>query len=372
MIRKWEKILFNEMSVLDACILHIKEKHGLAGSYFNRYTMLLSDLKEEYDKALEKARKIAGNPEVIRYLIYSQNSPLMSEIEKNLRECGNIREKESYIFSLLLKFKDLSDVLNKPEDEKSPDYDGRLRIFYLFTKIVNSCSFEQSDEVEDYFTYIADAAKTFVRRLDVLLIKFSYELGVTLDIIKLQEQCGVLLDIERDTDTLAYHFGSREMAVFYLNAFNTESVQLKGNSDGGSSLSDCTQTFHTSGYTKEDLEKIFNALKHEGFIEANTDLGNWLCIFGKNSGKACPEPIIWTGSQISLGALIDELSDSNKTIWKLTKKLFRIRIGTGDIKEPNIRSLAKDKSHIKKKDREYQDWDNLKTILSGALNLRVR
>lgn len=116
-------------------------------------------------------------------------------------------------------------------------------------------------------------------------------------------------------------------------------------------------TFHSSE-TAETLKTIFQYLKKERYIDAQTNEQIWLYVCGKvkiNSNDFLP--INWTCDQESLAILVYYLfmNSDNKSLWKITEKVFTI-----NGKVPNTNSM---KSAMSKYNKDWKDVSDRKKTL---------
>lgn len=104
------------------------------------------------------------------------------------------------------------------------------------------------------------------------------------------------------------------------------------------------QLHYNAPHSKEKLKAIFEGLKKDGFIAADSDLADWLYICGVGEKKTAYKPINWLKNQNLLAWLIYELEYNNETInWKPAEDCFTVKG-----KKPNINSMKLEISQCKK------------------------
>lgn len=212
----------------------------------------LEQIKEAYDEF---------DYTVIEYT----DSSLMNEIATNLSECKTDKEKEKYIFSLLKPFKELSDiyypkaVINQIEN-KITDYNEKIKKIqegcsnkkedekhtYGLNRIIDNCrmqigriryinkrfyeilrvSPDEEHRVEWWLINFLEIERLFANRLDALLLEHG------IDLMRLQEECGIYLKLHRRVEDVEPYIGSMKLAQKYIDELGThkENKQIKENS----------------------------------------------------------------------------------------------------------------------------------------------
>lgn len=250
---------FDFGGVVHNCIDYIRHKYDLG--YLPRLDSYKEDEKsqnfyeEVYPKVINEKTE-AFDESVIIY----HESPLIDEIESNLRECLSKEEKERYIFSLLKPFSEIAKVycpvaeINRIKEEitklekdrklwaaiyaeqiqyedittESDNSKGQIdacnslikksneqieRLNYInrqFCKITNQQENEPGT-VEYCLSMFLDVQVMFSNKLDALLLMHG------IDLIKLQEKCGIYLKSHRLITDVDFYIGSLELAQKYIN-----------------------------------------------------------------------------------------------------------------------------------------------------------
>lgn len=149
------------------------------------------------------------------------DSPLMDEIEGNLKDCKTDTQKENYLFSLLLPFGNgwkgcgYARVFNPKTEMEQKDW--ALYVNRQFCEILNKADNENS--VEYCLHRFSRAAKMFADRLDALLLTYG------IDLLRLQRECGVYLKEYRIITDVDLYIGSRELAQRYIDALPKDNAR---------------------------------------------------------------------------------------------------------------------------------------------------
>lgn len=246
-------------------------------------------LQNGREKAANETREKLYNEEMTKRIlkaaedfddsvIYADDSPLMNEIEANLKECQTDAQKKRYLFSLLKPFvlsgcgfarvfTPIAEInqLNKqieeleksktnwqamPQDEQLKDEDGepwgtpkeqveactkeikRLKeqiewerhVNNRFVELTCSASGEnprwlQDGTVENCLHAFVHFERTFANRLDALLLTYG------IDLMELQKESGLYLKAGRLTEELIPYIGSKKLAQKYIDALQKEPQQ---------------------------------------------------------------------------------------------------------------------------------------------------
>jgi len=174
-------------------------------------------------------------------VIEYSDSPLIDEISDNLNECKTMQEKERYLHTLIVPFKELSDLLH-PEFATKQRIDNELSIYdefeehkrrlideykrlemisERFRQILN----EPTDDVEKSLRFFHFLSLMFVNKLDALCLQNG------IDFMKLQKDCGTCMKKYRSITDVEDYVGSYELAKKYINELNTDpSKQAVGKS----------------------------------------------------------------------------------------------------------------------------------------------
>lgn len=192
--------------------------------------------QRHYDVELPK--RIKEQFEVFdRTVLYDGNtSPLFEEIGDNVDEQRTPTARERYAFSLLTPFKNFADkydptaLIAQEEQQmsllKDDEWESRHRQLIERHKYISRRYFEltikysgnengpcwQNGTVENCMGVLHDAASHFANRLDALLLTYG------IDLLRLQEECGVYLKRRRLIADVEYYIGSTELAEKYIKA----------------------------------------------------------------------------------------------------------------------------------------------------------
>jgi hypothetical protein len=250
---------YQSEGVVPDCIAMIRERYDLGifqGDWKCWYqNILYQEIKEAVEAFDNSIIACLGSSLIL-------DSPLIDEIRDNLSECRTMQEKERYIHSLIVPFKELSELLyphlatKKRRDEelkvskKAMDFwkqnserqeaQGKLE---AIERLI-SCKIEQQKGIESisnlYFEAMNDPKNdvgevlgffwgmkcNFAGKLDALCLVNK------IDLIKLQRECGVYLIQYRNMEVLGTYIGSTELAQKYINELPKEEPEMetiKGN-----------------------------------------------------------------------------------------------------------------------------------------------
>lgn len=267
----------------------------------------------------ELPKQYRANEEYIRAMLFSGSSPLIDKIEADLGKCTNQQETDRCIFRLLTPFKRLADMLN---DSK-------------FVELLNSNS---TDDVVCVLVNMTRAFYTYANRLYAMLIQHG------IDLMQYQQRANIYLKRQWSVADIEPYIGSRELAEYYLNQLPQEQPQEQRQHTGGSTGQTLTQHFHT-GKTDDVLLLILEALttpdkNGNSYLAADTPAAAWLYVCKGTPTAELVKPLNWLASQNELALLVCEMFNS---CWETAKACFRI-----NGKEPNVKSMANDRSKIRK------------------------
>lgn len=187
---------------------------------------------------VELPKRIKEQFEVFdRTVLYGGNpSPLFGEIGDNMDEQQTPTARERYAFSLLTPFKDFAGkydpaaLIAQEEQQmslyKDDEWVSRHRQLIARYEWISQRYFEltiqhsgnedgrcwQNGTVENIMSALYGTASQFANRLDALLLTYG------IDLLRLQEECGVYLKRRRLITDVEYYIGSPELAVKYIKA----------------------------------------------------------------------------------------------------------------------------------------------------------
>lgn len=252
--------------VVDNCIDIIKERYDLGVNskstpeHGKEQTVADEKWRHYYETTLPN-RIIKETEDFEKSVINGIPSPIIEEIEENLKECKTDAEIERYIFSLLKPFKGLSDIFcpkamierlkqdieeckvdiqswhqctDKKQakeqidacewviDRHTKDID---RIYYInrqFCEILNDT--HERGIIEKCLGTFCGVARRFANQLDALLLTHG------IDLMKLQEESGIYLKSHRVITDVDFYIGSIELAQKYINELKNTNIELTNSS----------------------------------------------------------------------------------------------------------------------------------------------
>lgn len=205
--------------------LYHSENEPLPPEWQRRYDVELPKRIKEQFEGFDRTVLYDGNP-----------SPLFEEIGDNVDEQRTPTARERYAFSLLTPFKGFADkydpaaLIAQEEQQislfKDDEWVSRHRQLIERHKYISRRYFEltikysgnengacwQTGTVENCMSVLHDTASHFANRLDALLLTYG------IDLLRLQEECGVYLKRRRLITDVEYYIGSTELAEQYIKA----------------------------------------------------------------------------------------------------------------------------------------------------------
>lgn len=292
---------FQNGGVVDACIQIIRERYdlGLYPKSLPEQRKKQKEMSEEWRHYYEIILPDRINKETEDFddtVISGYPSPIIEEIEENLKECKTNTETERYIFSLLIPFKGISDIFHPIADIKrlelhieeckdnilkwqqsnyehakeqieackrliETDTKNIERIRYINLRFCEiSSEIHEKGTVERCLTAFLRLANMFANQLDALLLTYG------IDLIRLQNESGIYLKNHRYITDVDYYIGSLELTRRYIDKLNkteTESIETekltKTNEPG-------EQNKSNGGRPKKEIDKTMTlkTILHEG------------------------------------------------------------------------------------------------------------
>lgn len=205
--------------------LYHSENEPLPPEWQRHYEVELPKRIQEQFEVFDRTVLYDGNP-----------SPLFGEIGNNVDEQRTPTARERYAFSLLTPFKNFADkydptaLIAQEEQQmslfKDDEWVSRHRKLIERHKYISQRYFEltirysgnengrcwQKGTVENCMSVLHDTASHFANRLDALLLTYG------IDLLRLQEECGVYLKRRRLITDVEYYIGSAELAEKYIKA----------------------------------------------------------------------------------------------------------------------------------------------------------
>lgn len=247
------------------CLKWIRHKYDLE-FLPNGNNASIEDVEKMYDE-MEQVSIDYTNRFDFKTIENGVDSPIIAEIENNLKECASEPEKSRYLFSLITPFGNWAMLLH-PKAQKEryraaiAECEQRLRewqnerqfIDDNTGKVVNpqeqieACEnaiqeyrerIQRLDDNSKRFKEIIYAATSgstvewccfkwftyalkYANRLDALLLTYG------IDLIKLQKRCGVYLKDSRSITDVEYYIGSLELAEYYIDLLHTTDHNKRG------------------------------------------------------------------------------------------------------------------------------------------------
>jgi len=135
--------------VVDDCIDVIRQRYDLGFSPNNKpLSKMWQKVYDETIPARIQAATEAFDDTVIIYL----DSPLIEEISDNLDECKTMQEKERYIYTLIVPFNELSELLY-------PGFSSKQRIEKEISEHENDKKYWESITDDDFNNFIINGKK---------------------------------------------------------------------------------------------------------------------------------------------------------------------------------------------------------------------
>ena len=291
----------------------------------------------------------------------------VNEIEEKLMSLDK-SERQGYIHKVMLHFKDWADIFNPldsierltakvQELEQSELEPTDSRKEFLKKEFLKN---EELNAVKGFLQRRKDimaAAKSLLKEnhdvvfWHVSLIEFAHCFASMLlrhqiDLMRLQMEFGIYLVRDIDLHWEAKYIGNEEYVKKLMNelASDDKEPQQEDKKDN--------KTSHFGLTIQEDeLIRIYEELKSNGFISGSTTLEQWRYVC-TGEGEPVDKPIEWTESNIGLAYFITKLfRDCNKNFWELAKNTF-----TAKGQAINIGSL---KSQLSKIANGYSDRPEL-------------
>ena len=280
--------------VVNACISYFQQKYDL-GYYPQGDEELPPEWKEHFYTKLPEF--ILKETETFYNNRREYESPLIDEIEQNLKECTTIQEQDRYLFSLLTPFKRYSDIfhptatinrlknnIEKTKQDKEfwassneNDKDKQIeacnwfieqrekeieRTYYINSQFIKiTCGqINEKNTVENCLYIFVSAVSNFANRLDALLLTYG------IDLMRLQKESGIYLKNYRCITDVDWYIGSMELAQKYIDELPKLNDDSTAN-DFGNNYSTTTNTTlqppHIDDCTDEELTATTNSDKKE-------------------------------------------------------------------------------------------------------------
>lgn len=329
----------------------------IQNKFFNDFNNIVEDCFTILDERLERKSLLVGErkqlfeetiPQSIDKQIdaFDDNvlknnpSPLIEEIEANLKECQTQEDKKRYLTSIILKFKRISDMLyfEKHINSELKSQESKLINQIEFRKFQINNSKEiikmnkartkyyedlvcgkniRKDKIEKIFVHFVGLWFEFANNLDALLLSYK------IDLFELQDECGVWITLRRNLGSLYDKIGM-ENTTRNLNEIEKERQTDKPTSQPKQA------TFTSSNIKTIDKGKtIYEALKKEGFISTETPCNDFLFRFGLDINPDTENPIQW----IKTNSTTKGKNPNKKSLLEL---LVLLGVPETDVKNKNL------------------------------------
>jgi len=297
-------------------------KRDLQTQFFSAYRLggivgaSISLIRDKYDLWLIEKKENGNSPDRIKIneiiekqakknveafdetILVNPNSSLLSEIEDNLLECKTNNDKERYLYSIIVEFKELSALLYpelyfKKYNEKMLKESQKNKLIWEQSQMIEAKEqleaiarnvqdeqnkMDRLSSISEKFWQIATQPKDdeifientfgrffglmmmFANHLDALCLKYG------IDLLKLQNDCGVWLKSMRSITDVDYYIGSMELAKKYIS----ELPKRESQNQSKPLLNNFIRQFKAGC-----LKTIFEKLIKGGFIPITTDYNHF-------------------------------------------------------------------------------------------------
>lgn len=280
---------FESGGVVSRCIDYIRQKYDLG--YLPQTDNELPPQLAKYNSELHD--QIFEDTEAFDDSVIMQtDSPLINEIEQNIKECSTPKEQDRYLFSLLKPFKEFSDIFypiskigyyldTKIQNSKGAvskknkcflfDYEKQKeRILYINERFceINRGYSEQHNTVEGCLNMFVEVVFAFANRLDALLLTYG------IDLMRLQKESGIYLKEYRLKPIISKYIGSMELAQKYIDELpKTDGTAIEKTTDNQTTPKEL-QTEDKPSINIKKLKSYFNAQfkgmgNNENYFENN-------------------------------------------------------------------------------------------------------
>lgn len=357
--------------VVHDCIEVLRYRFNL-GYMPNAYNNLSDLMKKHYDEILPNRIKVITEA-FDESVITMYDCPLIEEISNNLLEFKTIQEKKHYIHSLIVPFKELSDLLYPElaikkridnelfENEKDRKYWSDIKDFKnviindktLTTKqakklvndnlqAIDNLAIEKKEQynrlnmISEHFQKIIgkpnnEVEKTlskfnklkfmFANRLDALCLNNN------IDFIKLQNEVEIYLKLRRKIEDIYIYIGTWEQTEKYINElqFHENEKQPIQQTKEKNLVQPPPKPLHfTKCFTTDEQKNLFDGLIKAGLLEKEK-YSHFCYVFG---GTDIPDnekpfkPLQWAGTLKELHYFITKCFPKEINQWKKAVNCF--------------------------------------------------
>lgn len=281
------------------CLKWVRHKYDLE-FLPNGNNASIEDVEKMYDE-MEQVSIDYTNRFDFKTIENGVDSPIIAEIENNLKECASEPEKLIYLFSLITPFGNWAMLVHPKaqieryraaiaeckqrlrewqnerqfiDENTGKDVNPREQIGAC-ENIIKECNefIQRLEDNSKRFDEIINAAipgntvewccfkwfsyaLKFANRLDALLLTYG------IDLIELQKRCGVYLKNSRSISDVEYYIGSIDLAEYYISSLPTTGHNKRGGPHDRPEVS----TLPDELATPEAL-KIFEQARELGLID---------------------------------------------------------------------------------------------------------
>lgn len=193
--------LFKQGGIADNCVNVLQAKYDIG--FLEKGNGVCEQNLSFWNKIVKKQEKIANRVLKIDF------DALFEEIEHNLLKCQNEVVKDNYALNLMTPFVHFLRATKPIKNHTGNDGDRAKEIengFYKITQMVG----DDLPLAENIYKQCVRLLKEYANRLDLLLLQNG------IDMMKVQEECGIWIKEYRlNTDFIQYGI-SKEMAKKYI------------------------------------------------------------------------------------------------------------------------------------------------------------
>lgn len=193
--------LFKHGGIADNCVNALQAKYDIG--FHKKGNDVCEQNQPFWNIIVKKQEKIANRVLNIDF------DALFEEIERNLLKCQNEVDKDNYILNLMTPFVHFLRATKPIKNHTGNDGDRAKEIENGFYKITQMAG-DDLPLAENIYKQCVRLLKEYANRLDLLLLQNG------IDMMKVQEECGIWIKEYRlNTDFIQYGI-SKEMAKKYI------------------------------------------------------------------------------------------------------------------------------------------------------------
>ncbi|MBO4543518.1 MAG: hypothetical protein J5725_10110, partial [Bacteroidales bacterium] len=193
----------------------------------------------------------------------------------------------------------------------------------------------------------------FANRLYAMLVTHG------IDLKTYQRTAGIYLKQSWNVTDISYYIGSVKLAQHYMSLLPQEPTQVpqRQTADRSHRPQPLTRSYN-SKLPIQKLTATFKYLIKNGYLDATSDLNDWLWICTGKGEKAATEPLKWLKEPTNLAIMICELFGKH---WAAAAVCFRYISENGEWVAPSPQYLSKRVSMIRVEQTEI--WREINSIL---------